>query len=104
MAAWVSSRLGPHVPLHFTRFHPSYKLRNLPPTPIQTLNRARTLAMAEGCRFVYTGNLPGGAGEDTLCPSCGAHVVDRYGNTIVANTLVKGACGACGAAIPGVWT
>ena len=103
MAAWIAAELGPDVPLHFTRFHPSYKMKNLPPTPPRTLAMARATAMAEGCRFVYTGNMPGGKGESTYCPSCGERVIDRYGFTIMKNRLKKGACPKCKTPIPGVW-
>ncbi len=103
MAAWVAKELGPHVPLHFTRYHPTYRLKNLPPTPAETLLRARAIAMEEGCRFVYSGNVPGLEGQDTICPACKKPVVRRYGNRVLENTLKAGACGACGAVIPGVW-
>jgi pyruvate formate lyase activating enzyme len=103
MAAWVVKELGPNVPLHFTRFHPMYRLKNLPPTPPEMLLRARAVAMEEGCRFVYSGNVPGLEGQDTLCPACRKPVIRRYGHRILENTLKAGACSACGAAIPGVW-
>ena len=103
MAAWISKELGPNVPLHFTRFHPDYKLRNLPPTPVETLTEAREAAMAEGCNFVYTGNAPGEGGQNTFCPSCKAVVIDRYGFSSRAVGLRNGRCARCGAPIPGVW-
>ncbi len=103
LAAWVAAELGPDVPIHFSRYHPSYKIRNVPPTPATTLRRARAAALAEGCRFVYTGNLPGEQGQDTLCPACGAMLVRRYQYQILGNTIVRGTCRACGQAVPGVW-
>ena len=103
MAAWIVSELGPHVPLHFTRFHAAYKLRNLPGTPPATLHKARAAALAEGCHFVYTGNMPGGEGENTYCPACGACVVNRYGHLVVSRKLGDGKCHKCAARIPGVW-
>lgn len=103
MAAWVVKELGPNVPLHFTRYHPIYRLKNLPPTPPETLLKARVIAMEEGCRFVYSGNVPGLEGQDTICPACKKAVIRRYGNRVVENNLKAGKCGACGAAIAGVW-
>jgi pyruvate formate lyase activating enzyme len=103
MGAWIARELGPNVPLHFTRFHPDYKIRNLPPTPPDTLFRARETAMQEGCRFVYTGNMPGGEGENTYCPGCRAKVVERYGYTQPKVNLKDGKCPQCGAAVAGLW-
>lgn len=103
LAAWVVKHLGSDVPLHFTRFHPCYRLVNLPRTPPAALARARETAMAEGCHFVYTGNLPGQKGENTYCPDCGEPLVERYGLLVRENRLVDGKCPACNRAIPGVW-
>jgi len=103
MANWVATELSPDVPIHFTRFHPMYKLRNLPRTPPATLAAARETAMQEGCKFVYTGNLPGNEGEHTYCPLCKKVVIKRYGHMVVENRLNDGACPDCTCAIPGVW-
>lgn len=103
LSDWVVRELGPDVPLHFTRFHPTYRLRHLPPTPPETLLRARLLAMEAGCHFVYTGNVPGLEGQDTLCPACRKTVIRRYGYRIRENRIVKGQCEFCRAPIPGVW-
>ena len=103
MTGWVVRELGPDVPIHFTRFTPLYRLRNLPPTPSETLLNAREIAMKEGCHFVYTGNQPGLEGEDTLCPSCRKAVIKRYGFHILENNLVAGKCKFCATVIPGVW-
>jgi pyruvate formate lyase activating enzyme len=103
MSAWIVRELGPNVPLHFTRFHPAYRLNNLPPTPPRTLELARKTAMDAGCRFVYGGNLPGYEGENTYCPQCKTCVLDRYHFTLESNALKDGACPKCGTAIPGVW-
>ncbi|MCU0293713.1 MAG: hypothetical protein MUF10_17310, partial [Thermoanaerobaculaceae bacterium] len=94
----------PDVPIHFTRFHPTYRLLNLPPTPVQTLEHAWTLARAEGLHHVYTGNVPGHAGESTFCPGCGALVVKRLGFQVLDNKLSAGKCPSCQRLIPGVWT
>lgn len=103
MGAWIVKELGTDVPLHFTRFHPDYQLRNLPPTPVETLTRCRSAAMAEGCRFVYTGNAPGEGGQNTFCPSCHAVVIDRYGFSSRDAGIKDGRCAQCGTSIPGVW-
>ena len=103
MAGWITKELGPNVPIHFTRYHPMYQLRNLPPTPSETIVRAREIAMQEGCHFVYTGNVPGLEGQDTLCPSCRKPVIERYGFSITGNHIAAGKCQFCGTVIPGVW-
>ena len=104
LARWVRATLGPDVPVHFTRFHPTYRLTNLPPAPVATLERAWQAARAEGLHFAYLGNVPGHPGESTACPGCGATLIQRVGFEVVKNTLKKGACPTCGRAIPGVWT
>jgi len=103
LAAWVKEHLGPDVPLHFTRFHPTYRLTNLPPTPVENLERAWRAATAEGLRFVYLGNVPGHAAESTHCPGCGEVVIERMGFRILRNALEDGHCPKCQRAIPGVW-
>lgn len=103
MAAWIVKELGPDVPLHFTRYSPLYRLKNLPPTPGETLLNARAIAMKEGCHFVYCGNQPGMDGEDTFCPSCKKAVIKRYGFRILEQHLSRGTCAYCGAVIPGLW-
>ena len=103
LAAWVKEHLGPEVPLHFTRFHPTYRLTNLPPTPVETLERAWRAATAEGLRFVYLGNVPGHAGENTWCPGCQKLLIKRLGMVTLENRLKSGACPDCQRRIPGVW-
>jgi len=103
LVSWVYDNLGPDVPLHFSRFHPMYKLRNLPPTPEQTLKRARQTALEKGLRYVYVGNLRWPEGEATYCPSCGKVVIRRSGYTVLDNHLKNGKCKFCGETIPGVW-
>lgn len=102
-AAWVRTNLGADVPLHFTRFHPDYLLKNLPPTPVTTLERARGMGIAEGLRYVYLGNVPGHAGEDTFCPNCARGVIQRAGMRLIRNLLRDGACPFCQQTLPGVW-
>lgn len=104
LAAWVAGELGPDVPVHFTRFHPDYQLLNLPPTPVETLERAREFAIARGQRYVYIGNVPGHPGSHTYCPGCGQIVIERSGIFTTAIRMRSGACAACGTKIAGVWS
>jgi pyruvate formate lyase activating enzyme len=104
LADWVAGEAGPDVPLHFTRFHPDYRLRNLPPTPVSVLERAREIAMARGVRYAYVGNVPGHPGNHTFCPGCGKAVVRRDGFFVTENQVEKGRCRHCRAAIAGVWS
>ncbi len=103
LARWVRTDLGPDVPLHFSRFHPEYLLKNLPPTPLETLERAKSIADAEGLRYVYLGNVPGHPAESTYCPKCRKAVVERIGYTIKAFNLKSGKCRYCSEPIPGIW-
>ncbi len=101
LCAWVASELGPHVPLHFSAFHPDYKLAHIPATPPATLRHARERAIQEGLSYVYTGNVHDRDGDTTRCPSCQNEVVVRDWYDIVSADLVDGGCGRCGAAIAG---
>lgn len=103
MTKWIVQKLGPDVPIHFTRFYPMYKLRNLPPTPIKTLERSRRIALESGIHFAYAGNVPGHPGENTFCPSCKAALIVRDGYIVTQNNIKNGRCGRCNAEIPGVW-
>ena len=96
--------LGPDVPVHFTRFHPSYRLQNIPATPVKTLTRLRDTALGEGLNFVYVGNVPGHPGNNTYCPGCGKVVIRRVDMAVVKIDLKSGACAHCGRAIPGIWS
>ena len=104
MARWMAGTIGTDVPLHFTRFSPMYLLKNLPPTPVSSLEKARDAARAEGLRFVYIGNVPGHEGENTVCPKCRTLLIRRFGYQIQENNLKGGACPNCRTAIPGLWT
>lgn len=104
MVSWVARELGPDVPLHFSRFYPQYKLKNLPPTPVQTLDRAWNLAKDKGMHFAYMGNVPGHPGENTVCPVCQKIVIRRIGFQTIENHIRAGACGFCGRTMPGVWS
>ena len=103
LSRWVKSNLGADVPVHFTRFHPTYRLTDLPPTPVKTLERAWNVARAEGLNYVYLGNLPTHPGENTYCPGCGEVLIRRLGFKILENRLTQGACPDCERKIPGVW-
>jgi len=102
MARWIRANLGDSVPLHFSRFFPQFKLMNLPPTPPETLVRARKIAMEEGLKFVYTGNTAYPEGETTWCPDSKEAAIVRQGYFITTNNLKDGAC-PDGEKIPGVW-
>jgi pyruvate formate lyase activating enzyme len=103
MVKWILNELGPDVPLHFSRFYPKYKLLNLPPTPIPTLEKLRNIGLDGGMHYVYLGNVPGHAGENTVCPKCQKTVVGRVGYQIIENHIVNGRCRFCNYPIPGVW-
>lgn len=103
LSRWVRDELSPDVPVHFTRFHPSYLLTNLPPTPVSTLEKARSIAIDEGLNYPYVGNVPGNDGENTYCPSCGEIVIRRFGFRIQELQISDGKCKHCGYAIPGIW-
>ena len=102
MSKWIKENLGDNVPLHFSRFYPMYKLQNLPPTPIETVIRAREIAMEEGLKYVYTGNIDYPEGESTYCPESGQTAIERRGNFLISNNLENGQC-SDGEKIPGIW-
>ena len=101
---WVMGEVGPDVPLHFSRFHPDYQLRNLPPTPVATLERAYRIARDRGLHYPYVGNVPDHPGNNTYCPKCGKIVVKRQGFFITGMNLRNGLCTFCKNRIAGVWT
>ncbi len=102
LSRWVRSELGAHVPLHFSAFHPDYRMRDLPPTPPVTLQRARQIAREEGLAYVYTGNVHDPEGGTTLCPGCSAEVIVRDWYDLLAYRLdAQGRCSSCGHAISG---
>jgi len=102
LSEWVAGALGPDVPLHFSAFHPDYKMTDIPPTPPETLRRARGVAHKAGLRYVYTGNVHDREGDTTSCHSCGAEVLVRDWYEILDAKLGPGGtCSSCGTAIPG---
>lgn len=100
---WFVERLGADVPLHFTAFHPDWKMRDRPNTPPATLTRAREIAVANGLRYVYTGNVHDRAGQSTYCHACMALLVERDWYELGAWNLEDGRCAACGEACAGVF-
>lgn len=95
IAKWIYSNLGPKTPWHVTRFFPYLKLSHLPPTPIETIEIARQIGFEEGLHFVYTGNIPGHIGQNTICPKCKETVIKRAGYQIEKNISSSGNCGVC---------
>jgi pyruvate formate lyase activating enzyme len=104
MCAWILEELGPDYPLHFLRFFPQYKLTRLPPTPIETLEQLRDLALKEGIHYVYLGNVPGHEGCHTYCHQCGKMLIERNGYHLNQFNLDNGRCKFCNTSIPGRWT
>jgi len=103
MCRWMVKELGPDVPIHFSRFFPYYKLKDLPPTPPETLNDARKIAMDAGVRYAYIGNIRTEA-ENTYCHQCRKLIIARTGFYVQQVNMTNGKCKHCGTAIPGVWS
>jgi pyruvate formate lyase activating enzyme len=103
MCGWLAKNGFTETPLHFSRFQPTYKLTQLPPTPVAVLKNARQIALNEGLKYVYIGNVPGESFENTVCPKCGKVVVERKGYTIVQKNITGGKCGFCQSPVAGVW-
>jgi len=102
LADWILKNLGPDVPLHFTAFHPDFKLQDKPRTPPETLHRARQIAREAGLHYVYEGNIFSEA-ANTYCPKCNTPVIKRSWHDVRENRLKAGKCPRCAAPIPGVW-
>ncbi|MAG08741.1 AmmeMemoRadiSam system radical SAM enzyme [Candidatus Woesearchaeota archaeon] len=103
MCQWLHKNGFDEHPVHFSRFSPMYKLTHLPPTPVNLLGEARKVAMDEGLKYVYIGNVPGTDAENTYCPKCGKVVIGRRGYIITENNLSNGSCRFCGYKIAGVF-
>ena len=101
LSEWIRDHMGPDVPLHFTAFHPDYKMTDRPPTPPRTLSEARRIARSVGLRHVYTGNVHDREGQTTFCPGCGAKVIERDWHAVRAARMRGGACAGCGTRIAG---
>ncbi len=104
MCKWLFDNGFEKTPIHFSRFYPIYRLEQLPPTPVDLLNRAVQIASEEGLLYVYTGNVPGNEKSNTICPSCKTEVIIRQGFRIAANNLTQGKCNNCGSTIEGIWS
>lgn len=102
IAEFVAS-IDPSMPWHVTAFYPTYKMTDRPPTPVQSLRKARDIGLKAGLKNVYEGNVPGSEGELTLCPSCQARLISRAGFRILENRMVDGCCPQCSKPIAGVW-
>lgn len=104
MTRWVSANLGPDVPMHFAAFHPDWRMMDRPPTPPATLTMARRIAMKNGIRYAYTGNVHDDQGQSTWCHACGARTIGRDWYDLTAwNLDGDGHCGSCGALCPGLF-
>lgn len=104
MCTWIKDVLGADTPLHFSRFIPTHRFRELPRTPIRTLERCHGIARKAGLSFVSIGNVPGHQANSTYCPDCGERLIHREHFAVLANHVQKGRCPHCGRDIPGVWS
>ncbi|MEW6481895.1 MAG: AmmeMemoRadiSam system radical SAM enzyme [bacterium] len=95
--------IGEETPWHISRFHPNYKMLSLPPTPVSFIEKAREIGEKAGLRYVYSGNIPGDAGENTYCYQCKEPIINRFGFSVLENALKDGACPHCKAKIDGVF-
>ncbi len=100
---WILNKLGDKVPLHFTAFHPAFLMTDYPSTPASTLSRARKLALKEGVKYCYVGNVHDPEGQTTFCPQCGHTLIERDWHSVFSNELQDGRCPKCGAQIAGIW-
>ena len=104
MSQWVVEKLGPDMPMHFSAFHPDYKMMDVPPTPSTTLFRARRIALDNGVRYAFTGNINDEEGGSTWCHHCGELLIGRRGYTLTHWGLTPaGTCQGCGTACAGVF-
>ncbi len=103
LASFIADDLGPETPWHISRFHPTYRLTDRPPTPLDTLVKAWEIGRQAGLYHIYTGNVPGQAEENTYCPGCGNLLIERWGFGIRASRIENGRCPDCGRQIYGVF-
>ena len=103
LCKWIKEYLGNEVPVHFTRFHPQYLIKNLPPTPVKTLEMAKSIADGTGLHYVYIGNVPGHPAENTYCPVCKKSLITRTGYIIRDINISDHRCGFCKTEIAGIW-
>lgn len=103
MCQWIKENIGDETPIHFNRFSPAYKLTRLPQTPVKTLEEAREIAIGEGLKYIYIGNVPGHKYNSTYCHNCGRCLIQRIHFSILSNYVIQGRCKFCNHKIPGVW-
>lgn len=103
MCGWLAENNFSDTPLHFSRFHPQYKLQRLAATPVSTLEAAKAIAKSEGLKYTYIGNVPGSKDANTICPGCGLCLVERSGYKIKSMKISEGLCSQCAEPIPGHW-
>lgn len=103
MCIWISDTLGKDVPIHFSRFSPSYKLTNLSSTPVSTLEQAVSIAFESGLKYAYIGNVPGHKYNSTYCPKCRERLIHRTHFSVLSYNLEEGDCSFCGYSIHGIW-
>ncbi|MHC4777050.1 MAG: prepilin peptidase [Planctomycetota bacterium] len=103
LCEWIARRLGNETPLHFSRFHGDYLLKDRPRTPAKTLLMARRIAKEAGLKHVYLGNIALEDGETTFCPHCGKRIIERRGFTVTSLMVVRGKCAFCEGEIAGIW-
>ncbi len=103
MCTWIAGTLGSQVPVHFSRFSPSYRLTDLPSTPIDTLEKAAETGFECGLEYIYLGNVPGHDRNNTYCPQCSEQLIRRSGFAILSNKVQDGKCSYCRYAVNGVW-
>ena len=102
MTQWIVKELGPDIPLHFSRYFPTFMLKNIPPTPPETLHRARKIAMSNGIKYVYVGNITSDA-ENTYCPKCGKLLIERMRYMTRMLGMNQNRCKFCKEIIPGIF-
>lgn len=103
MATWIRTELGPDVPVHFSRFHPAYRLPDLPPTPTSSLEEARKRSLDAGLNYVYIGNVAGHEADSTCCHSCSEMIIERFGYKVSSIEMDGNKCRYCGTVQPGIW-
>ena len=101
MCSWITENLGDEVPIHFTAFHPDFKMTDKPRTPLSTLESARKIALEQGIKFCYLGNVHNVKGESTYCPSCGEVLIERDWHSVLTYKIKNGCCFKCGSKIAG---
>jgi len=102
IAKFIVNELGEGTPWHISRFYPAYNLTDKPPTPIETIHKAREIGLNEGLKYVYEGNVPGSTGENTYCPNCKNLIIERWGYQIINKATKGGKCPYCESRIYGV--